>query len=180
MQTMQVGELNTYDVLRNDWIVFTDAPCRAGSVTSRRTSSAETSRSRRSCRGSHHRSSGADRRAQARPTRPKPTPKPNPTQTPKQKTRQKLRPTCDAVADAVAEAETDDADAETRRDWRPRDRRRRGDRRHEARRARPPATGRSEKSYALMDDGVYVFVVANDASKTEIRSAVEQIFGVKV
>ena len=24
----------------------------------------------------------------------------------------------------------------------------------------------SEKSYALMDDGVYVFVVANDASKT--------------
>jgi large subunit ribosomal protein L23 len=38
----------------------------------------------------------------------------------------------------------------------------------------------SEKSYALMDDGVYVFIVANDSSKTEIRAAVEQIFGVKV
>ena len=31
-----------------------------------------------------------------------------------------------------------------------------------------------------MDDGVYVFVVANDASKMEIRSAVEDVFGVKV
>jgi large subunit ribosomal protein L23 len=38
----------------------------------------------------------------------------------------------------------------------------------------------SEKSYALMDDGVYVFIVANDSSKTEIRAAVEQVFGVKV
>jgi large subunit ribosomal protein L23 len=38
----------------------------------------------------------------------------------------------------------------------------------------------SEKSYSLMDEGVYVFVVANDASKTEIRAAVEQVFGVKV
>jgi len=31
-----------------------------------------------------------------------------------------------------------------------------------------------------MDGGVYVFVVASDASKTEIRSAVEEVFGVKV
>jgi large subunit ribosomal protein L23 len=31
-----------------------------------------------------------------------------------------------------------------------------------------------------MDDGVYVFIVANDASKIEIRSAVEDVFGVKV
>ena len=38
----------------------------------------------------------------------------------------------------------------------------------------------SEKSYSLMDGGVYVFVVASDASKTEIRSAVEEVFGVKV
>jgi large subunit ribosomal protein L23 len=38
----------------------------------------------------------------------------------------------------------------------------------------------SEKSYALMDDGVYVFVVAGDANKTEIRSAVESVVGVKV
>jgi large subunit ribosomal protein L23 len=38
----------------------------------------------------------------------------------------------------------------------------------------------SEKSYTLMDDGVYVFIVAGDANKTEIRSAVESIFGVRV
>jgi len=38
----------------------------------------------------------------------------------------------------------------------------------------------SEKSYALMDEGVYVFIVANDSSKPEIRAAVEQVFGVKV
>jgi large subunit ribosomal protein L23 len=38
----------------------------------------------------------------------------------------------------------------------------------------------SEKSYALMDDGVYVFVVAPDATKIEVRQAVEQAFGVRV
>lgn len=38
----------------------------------------------------------------------------------------------------------------------------------------------SEKSYALMDDDTYVFVVAPDANRTEIRQAVEQVFGVRV
>jgi len=38
----------------------------------------------------------------------------------------------------------------------------------------------SEKSYALMDDGVYIFVVAPDATKIEVRQAVEQAFGVRV
>jgi large subunit ribosomal protein L23 len=38
----------------------------------------------------------------------------------------------------------------------------------------------SEKSYALMDDGVYVFVVAPDATKIEVRQAVESAFGVHV
>ena len=38
----------------------------------------------------------------------------------------------------------------------------------------------SEKSYGLMDDGVYVFVVAPDATKIEVRLAVEQTFGVRV
>ncbi len=38
----------------------------------------------------------------------------------------------------------------------------------------------SEKSYGLLDDGVYTFVVAPDANKIEIRQAVEAIFGVKV
>jgi len=38
----------------------------------------------------------------------------------------------------------------------------------------------SEKSYALLDAGVYTFVVHPDANKTEIRQAVEAIFGVQV
>ena len=38
----------------------------------------------------------------------------------------------------------------------------------------------SEKSYALLEDGVYTFIVHPDASKPEIHDAVEAIFGVKV
>jgi len=38
----------------------------------------------------------------------------------------------------------------------------------------------SEKSYALMDENVYVFVVDPAATKIEIRQAVEQAFGVRV
>ena len=38
----------------------------------------------------------------------------------------------------------------------------------------------SEKSYALIDEGKYTFVVAPDANKTEIKLAIEKIFGVKV
>jgi len=38
----------------------------------------------------------------------------------------------------------------------------------------------SEKTYMLMDEGVYVFVVAPDATKVDVRMAVEQVFGVRV
>jgi large subunit ribosomal protein L23 len=38
----------------------------------------------------------------------------------------------------------------------------------------------SEKSYGLMDEGRYTFVVHKSANKTEIKQAVESIFGVKV
>jgi large subunit ribosomal protein L23 len=38
----------------------------------------------------------------------------------------------------------------------------------------------SEKSYALIEQNVYTFVVHNDAAKPEIRNAIEEIFGVKV
>ena len=38
----------------------------------------------------------------------------------------------------------------------------------------------SEKSYALLDQGVYTFRVAPDANKIEIRQAVEEIFNVRV
>ena len=38
----------------------------------------------------------------------------------------------------------------------------------------------SEKSYGLLDENKYTFIVAPDANKTEIKIAVEQVFGVKV
>ena len=38
----------------------------------------------------------------------------------------------------------------------------------------------SEKSYGLIDEGRYTFFVATDSNKTEIKYAVEKIFGVKV
>jgi large subunit ribosomal protein L23 len=38
----------------------------------------------------------------------------------------------------------------------------------------------SEKSYAAIDRNVYTFVVAPDANKTEIKTVVERIFGVRV
>ena len=38
----------------------------------------------------------------------------------------------------------------------------------------------SEKSYGLIDEGKYTFQVAPSANKTEIKYAVETIFGVKV
>ena len=38
----------------------------------------------------------------------------------------------------------------------------------------------TEKSYSLLDEGKYTFVVDPRANKTEIKIAVEQIFDVKV
>ena len=38
----------------------------------------------------------------------------------------------------------------------------------------------SEKSYGLLDEGKYTFVVDPRANKTEIKIAVEAVFGVKV
>ncbi|MBW3670001.1 MAG: 50S ribosomal protein L23 [Actinobacteria bacterium] len=38
----------------------------------------------------------------------------------------------------------------------------------------------SEKSYGLLDNGVYTFIVHPDTNKTEIRQAVESIFNVRV
>ena len=34
----------------------------------------------------------------------------------------------------------------------------------------------SEKSYGLLDEGKYTFVVAPDANKTQIRIAIEAVF----
>ena len=38
----------------------------------------------------------------------------------------------------------------------------------------------SEKSYGLLEENKYTFLVHPDANKTEIKIAVEQVFGVKV
>jgi len=38
----------------------------------------------------------------------------------------------------------------------------------------------SEKSYGLLEEDKYTFIVAPHANKTEIKIAVEQVFGVKV
>ncbi len=38
----------------------------------------------------------------------------------------------------------------------------------------------SEKSYALLDQGKYTFVVDPRSNKSEVKKAVESIFGVKV
>ena len=38
----------------------------------------------------------------------------------------------------------------------------------------------SEKSYGLLDANKYTFIVRPDANKTEIKIAVEKVFGVKV
>ncbi|MEV5825683.1 50S ribosomal protein L23 [Spirillospora sp. NPDC052242] len=38
----------------------------------------------------------------------------------------------------------------------------------------------SEKSYGLLDENKYTFIVRPDANKTQIRQAVEEVFNVKV
>src|SRR3954468_863105 len=38
----------------------------------------------------------------------------------------------------------------------------------------------SEKSYGLLDENKYTFIVRPDANKTQIKIAVEQVFDVKV
>ena len=38
----------------------------------------------------------------------------------------------------------------------------------------------SEKSYGLIEDNVYTFIVAPDSNKTQIKIAIEKIFKVKV
>jgi large subunit ribosomal protein L23 len=38
----------------------------------------------------------------------------------------------------------------------------------------------SEKSYGLLDENKYTFLVDPDANKSQIKIAVEQVFGVKV
>jgi large subunit ribosomal protein L23 len=38
----------------------------------------------------------------------------------------------------------------------------------------------SEKSYGLLEENKYTFIIHPDANKTEVKIAVEKVFGVKV
>jgi large subunit ribosomal protein L23 len=51
---------------------------------------------------------------------------------------------------------------------------------HKDHRDVPLAPVVSEKSYGLLDANKYTFLVHPDANKTEIKIAVEKVFGVKV
>ena len=129
VQTMVAGELNAYDILVNDWVVFTDdtLPGEVESIAVEADTAAD----------------------------------PASTMLP-------------VGADTNAGAE--------RRD------RHRGCRRHRGRRKRVMRDPHnvlirpvvSEKSYMLMDNNVYVFVVDPSATKIDVRHAVEQAFNVRV
>ena len=145
VQTIQSPELNAYDVLRSDWVVFTDATL-PGETTS-----------------------VPDKPAAGAP-------------------------------DAAGPDPRDGRGRRRRRERRHRDHRHwdhrhwdRRDRRHRSARSTQRGGRRmkdaeqilmrpvvSEKSYALMEDGTYIFVVAPDATKVDVRYAVEQAFGVRV
>ena len=147
VQTIVAGELNAYDILVNDWVVFTDETLPGGSA-------------------------GRGRRRPVDRRRP-------------------------VAADADAECRAGESTADgMRRADEPPNEHRRGQRRSDStdqdstddRRKRVMRDPHnvlirpvvSEKSYALMDNNVYVFVVDPSATKIDVRHAVEQAFNVRV
>ena len=122
VQTMVAGELNAYDILVNDWVVFTDETLPGGS---------------------------------------------------------------EAVTAEPVDAAEDQAPSDTAEAGRGHRNRRSRDRRRGKRVMRDPHNVLirpvvSEKSYTLMDNNVYVFVVDPSATKIDVRHAVEQAFNVRV
>jgi large subunit ribosomal protein L23 len=139
-----VGELNAYDILRSDWVVFTDDP--------------------------------------ARHARPPPGPSPRRAQRPRRPRGRKRATTApdeagtdEAATDEAADTTEDAADTDECGRRRPRGEQPMRDAMSVL--IRPVV---SEKSYALMDKNVYVFVVDPRATKIDVRHAVEQAFGVRV
>ena len=157
IQTMVVGELNAYDILVNDWVVFTDATLPGESTDVRRR------------RGHRGRDAGGRRHRHRRG--------------------RSRRPRADTTDDTDEAAEGRVADAARCRRPRyraepPTPRPNRG-RRRRKRVMRDPHNVLirpvvSEKSYMLMDNNVYVFVVDPSATKIDVRHAVEQAFNVRV
>ncbi len=160
VQLIKTSELNAYDILCNDWIVFTQSNLPTGET------------------------------AGATPAETEPAP-PEPStdeDLPKSSTDEAAPPdddTQEVTASAGDAASVTPGTAEGRQ-------RRGGVRRRGAKRrgGGPPsmkdprdiilAPVVSEKSYALMEAGVYTFKVHPSASKPEIRDAVQAIWGVEV
>ena len=178
-ETTTFGELSAHDVLRADWLLFSERTLPAAAsdfsgthvVGEVKAADAEkpaeaAPRRRRRRRQRPRRSRRRPRTAGRRPTRPRRSWR-------RPSARRRVTKRAKAVPEAEAGAEA------TRRVPRPR---------AGARRVTPMRDAMSvlirpvvsEKSYALMDRSVYVFIVDPRATKIEVRHAVEQAFGVRV
>ena len=156
-QVILTGELNAYDVLCNDWIVFTKATL-PGAKADEGTDTVETADAQ-----------GADKAPLPPSLRPRPPRRLRRLRPRHPSRRPRLRQAAEAAEPAASEpapAAEPEADAEEPNVSDPRDVI-----------LRPVV---SEKSYALLDQGVYTFVVRPDANKIEIRQAIEKIFNVNV
>ena len=189
---VEAGQLTAYDVVASDWVVFTDdtvpgqvsdAPEGAVVLNSPRpvrpradVAPSTTTLPRPTVDDSD--AETACRRRPTPPTRPTSPTRPRRRRRDDDDDRDRRRRRVDRRRDDEAGADEDD-------------------RRRDRRRGRPvrrrggggPVSGDrsillrpviSEKSYALMDEHTYVFVVDPRASKIEIRAAVEDAFGVRV
>ena len=177
VQLINVGELNAYDVLCNDWVVFTQGSLSAltgGEGGAESLSDAEASDAELTDDEEAPTASAPDRSAdeatgarapassrRQRPLRP-------PTAAP---TRPRPSEEAPGRQDASAASPPDEADEPDASDR---------SKHHEGSRDIILAPVVSEKSYALMETGVYTFKVLPSASKPEIRDAVETIWDVEV
>ena len=152
VQTTTFGELSAHDVLRADWLVFSDRHPADGPLGLLR-----------DARGRRKRPSRRPKAEQGREKATKAT---------QGARRHEGRRRGQGTAEAEAErrrTETDTGARATRRPTPMRD--------AMSVLIRPVV---SEKSYALMDQSVYVFIVDPRATKIEVRHAVEQAFSVRV
>ncbi len=158
-QTTTFAELSAHDVLRADWLLFSDRTLPTAVSDFSGTHLVEESEPGATEPPADD--AAAPEAEDATPAKP----------------RARATKRAQAVAEPEAQA---DADADTDADA---ERQRTGTRRPTPMRDAMSVLIRpvvSEKSYALMDQSVYVFIVDPRATKIEVRHAVEQAFGVRV
>ena len=148
VQLIKLGELNAYDVLCNDWIVFEQGSLPSTDAPPRRRHPGLASVPLATSRP---RPIGLRRRELA-PARRSDSQQPMMSRPPAERRRRGGRPTSDRTESTQMKDPRDIIIA--------------------------PVV--SEKSYALMETGIYTFKVRPSASKPEIRDAVESIWGVEV